>query len=84
MLLCSQPDTVRRFPLRETEFHKIFILFRHVRLLQFILFESLCQQEFWLIIVGLCSKIGMIKSNISGGKNICCLILMSLFYCLCL
>ena len=21
MLLCSQPDTVRRFPLRETEFH---------------------------------------------------------------
>ena len=68
MLLCSQPDTVRRFPLRETEFHKILILFRHVRLLQFILFVCLCQQEFLLILVVYCSKIVMIINDFIGWK----------------
>ena len=31
VLLCSQPDTVRRFPLRKTEFHHCYHDTGHVR-----------------------------------------------------
>ena len=43
VLLCSQPDTVRRFPLRKTEFHHYSHDTGHVRPFKCILFPGFCQ-----------------------------------------